>query len=125
MTGSKSHELEMQTRLFAGGEERALDDEPDETISERLWGLTEMFPESVRNFTCNVVSYTQKGIQGLYKVTCSASWIVFTSSMILFAPVVFEAERSNMVEMNRLHQKHVLLGTGSGASAASGLPPIQ
>ncbi|GBP33752.1 hypothetical protein EVAR_17080_1 [Eumeta japonica] len=27
------------------------EDEPDETLSERLWGLTEMFPENVRNAT--------------------------------------------------------------------------
>lgn len=36
----------------------------DETLSERLWGLTEMFPEGVRNATHNVFCSTTTGIKG-------------------------------------------------------------
>lgn len=36
----------------------------DETLSERLWGLTEMFPDGVRNITSTVVSNTCTGIKG-------------------------------------------------------------
>jgi hypothetical protein len=39
----------------------------DETLSERLWGLTEMFPEGVRNITSTVVSSTCTGIKGYVK----------------------------------------------------------
>jgi len=31
------------------------DDFEDETLAERLWGLTEMFPVSIRNFTSSTV----------------------------------------------------------------------
>jgi import receptor subunit TOM22 len=36
----------------------------DETLSERLWGLTELFPEGVRNITSTVVSSTCTGVKG-------------------------------------------------------------
>jgi hypothetical protein len=36
----------------------------DETLSERLWGLTEMFPEGVRNVTYSVFSSATTGIKG-------------------------------------------------------------
>lgn len=79
-----------------------------------------MFPEPVRNLTESVVNYTEKGVSGFYKFACSAAWIFFTSSMILFAPVIFETERAQMEEMQKTQQKQVLLGPGS-----AGLPPHQ
>lgn len=106
------------------------DDEPDETVVERLWGLTEMFPEGVRNFSGAVTNLSVASVKTLYKFTCNASWIFFTSSMILFAPVVFEVERAQMEEMQRSQQKQVLLGPGSAVGAGGGpggmpaLPPM-
>lgn len=106
------------------------DDEPDETLSERLWGLTEMFPEGVRNLTGAVVNLSTASVKTLYQFTCSASWVFFTSSMILFAPVVFEVERAQMEEMQRSQQKQVLLGPGSAVGGGGGpggmpaLPPM-
>ncbi|XP_063699274.1 mitochondrial import receptor subunit TOM22 homolog [Culicoides brevitarsis] len=101
------------------------DDEPDETLGERLWGLTEMFPETVRNATSSVNNFTVSSIKGLYKFTCNASWIFFTSSMILFAPVIFETERANMEEMQKSEQKQLLLGPGAaGTGLTPGMPPI-
>ncbi|XP_055613336.1 mitochondrial import receptor subunit TOM22 homolog [Uranotaenia lowii] len=104
------------------------DDEPDETLSERLWGLTEMFPDGVRNFTGAVTNLSLTSVKVLYKFTCNASWIFFTSSMILFAPVVFEAERAQVEEMQKTQQKQVLLGPGSAVGAGGGgiaaMPPM-
>lgn len=126
------------TSSSSGGGQQAIkskeddfDDEPDETLSERLWGLTEMFPEGVRNFSGALADLSAASVKTLYKFTCNASWIFFTSSMILFAPVVFEVERAQMEEMQRSQQKQVLLGPGSavgGGSAGPGgmpaLPPM-
>ncbi|KRF77555.1 uncharacterized protein Dvir_GJ26601, partial [Drosophila virilis] len=53
---------------------------------------------------------------------CNASWIFFTSSVILFAPVIFETERAQMEELHKSQQKQVLLGPGS-AMAATGPSP--
>lgn len=104
------------------------DDEPDETVTERLWGLTEMFPDGVRNFTGAVADLSVASAKSLYKFTCNASWIFFTSSMILFAPVVFEVERAQMEEMQKSQQKQVLLGPGSAVGSGPGgmpaMPPM-
>uniref|UniRef100_A0AAG5D6Y8 Mitochondrial import receptor subunit TOM22 homolog n=1 Tax=Anopheles atroparvus TaxID=41427 RepID=A0AAG5D6Y8_ANOAO len=106
----------------------SFDDEPDETLGERLWGLTEMFPEPVRAFSGAVANLTVGGVKGLYSLTCNASWIFFTSSMILFAPVVFEVERAQMEEMQKSQQKQVLLGpgaaVGSGGGGPGGIPAL-
>lgn len=37
----------------------------DETLGERLYGLTEMFPESIRNLSYNTGVYTKKCIKGM------------------------------------------------------------
>lgn len=100
------------------------DDEPDETLAERLWGLTEMFPEGVRNFSGAVSDFSVASVKLFYKFTCNASWIFFTSSMILFAPVVFEVERAQMDEMQKSQQKQVLLGPGSAVGGPGGMPAM-
>ncbi|KAK2582646.1 hypothetical protein KPH14_004925 [Odynerus spinipes] len=106
------------------------DEEEDESFSERLLGLTEMFPENVRKIGYNVGSCLCTCVKGLYSFSCSATWLLFSSSAILFAPVFFEVERAQMEEVQRAQQKQVLLGPNSAISnvSASGLPmapPVQ
>ncbi|XP_071443598.1 mitochondrial import receptor subunit TOM22 homolog [Hetaerina americana] len=96
------------------------DEDLDETLSERLWGLTEMFPDKVRETTGVVSSAAWTAIKGLYKLSCNASWVFFTSSAILFAPVIIEIERSQMEEMQKQQQRQILLGPNA---AVSGLAP--
>ncbi|XP_032589785.1 mitochondrial import receptor subunit TOM22 homolog isoform X2 [Drosophila grimshawi] len=98
------------------------DDEPDESFGERMMGLAEMFPDSVRNTASSVASGTVNTCRSLYQFACNASWIFFTSSVILFAPVIFETERAQMEELHKSQQKQVLLGPGS-AMAATGPSP--
>ncbi|KAK9876992.1 hypothetical protein WA026_016020 [Henosepilachna vigintioctopunctata] len=98
------------------------DDEPDETLAERLWGLTEMFPEPVRNASYTASEYTLAGAKGAYNFSRSALWIVFSTSIILFAPVIFEVERAQMEEMQRSQQKQMLLGPNTAVSG--GMTPM-
>lgn len=128
--GSKDDTPERRAiRSEAGEEKENCDEEPDETFGERLWGLTEMFPDPIRIFCGSVTDFTVKSVKTFYTFSCSASWIFFTSSMILFAPVIFETERAQMEEMQKTQQKQVLLGPGSAMSATGGgspaLPPMQ
>ncbi|XP_013194874.1 mitochondrial import receptor subunit TOM22 homolog [Amyelois transitella] len=104
---------------------KEFDDEPDETLSERLWGLTEMFPEGLRNGAHTVTTKTWSGVKGLYGLSRSVLWVVASSSVILFAPVLFEVERAQMDEMQKTQQKQVLLGTNAALSGPMpNLPPI-
>ncbi|CAG4971369.1 mitochondrial import receptor subunit TOM22 homolog [Colias croceus] len=101
------------------------DDEPDESLSERLWGLTEMFPECVRNGTHTVTTNTWSGVKNLYQLSRSLMWIVASSSVILFAPVIFEVERAQVEEMQKSQQKQVLLGTNASMTGPMpSLPPM-
>lgn len=69
-----------------------------------------MFPESVRNITYSTVVNTKLGVCKAYSFSRSAAWVVFSTSIILFAPVIFEVERANMEEMQRTQQKQVCFG---------------
>ncbi|KAJ8680248.1 hypothetical protein QAD02_016035 [Eretmocerus hayati] len=92
------------------------DDEEDETLVERLVGLTEMFPESLRNLAYSTTVCAKKCVKGLYTLSCSATWVLFSSSAILFAPIIFELERAQMEEAQKNQQKQVLLGPNSNIS---------
>ncbi|XP_060826864.1 mitochondrial import receptor subunit TOM22 homolog [Bombus pascuorum] len=106
------------------------DDEEDESLAERLLGLTEMFPEKVRNVGYNIGTCLCNCMKGLYMYSCSAAWVFFSSSAILFAPILFEIERVQMEEAQRSQQKQVLLGPSKAmsnvnASSLPMAPPVQ
>ncbi|CAG0914212.1 unnamed protein product [Notodromas monacha] len=87
-----------------------LDDEDlDETLTERLVGLSEMFPESVRTGSVKLASWSAQAVKSLYGFSRNAVWVVFSSSIILFAPVVFEIERAKVIESQRQHQRQVCM----------------
>lgn len=88
-----------------------------------------MFPEGVRDFCGAITDLSQRSVKGLYSFSCNASWIFFTTSMIMFAPVIFETERAQIKEMQQSQQKQVLLGPGlggphGGSGMAPALPPM-
>lgn len=66
-------------------------DEPDESIFERIAALKEIFPE---NFVDNVGSI----ISTAFDIACDASWIFFSSAIILLGPIIFEHERIRLTE---------------------------
>merc|ERR1712135_205959 len=101
---------------MAQEEEEDDDDDIDETILERLIGLGEMFPASVQNMTSKLIFGSISSVKGLYSFARSASWIVFSTSAILFAPIIFEVERAQMEEMQKQQQRQILLGPGAALS---------
>lgn len=106
----------------ADDEPENYDDEPDESLAERLFGLTEMFPEGVRTACESITDFSINSTKAMYKFSCNASWIFFTSSMILFAPVLFETERAQMAELEMSQKQRVLLGPGAAAISGGGAP---
>lgn len=125
MGSSDAHSPEVKS-LLPDGE----DDEEDESLAERLLGLTEMFPETVRLVGYNIGSCLCNCMKGLYVYSCSAAWVFFSSSAILFAPILFEIERVQMEEAQRTQQKQVLLGpskamSNMNTSSLPMAPPVQ
>ncbi|KAH1186731.1 hypothetical protein KIL84_019480 [Mauremys mutica] len=90
-------------------EELEEDDELDETLSERLWGLTEMFPERVRTAAGATFDLSLSVAQRMYRFSRAALWIGTTSFMILVLPVVFETEKLQMEQQQQLQQRQVSL----------------
>lgn len=82
-------------------------DEIDETLTERLVGLTEMFPESVRKGTSTAAKGMVSGAKWLYNVTGKTIWILSTSFVILALPVIFEVERVQTEEAQLQQQRQV------------------
>lgn len=106
------------------------EDEEDETLAERLVGLTEMFPKEVRDFGYNMTSSLCSCVKGMYSVSCTLTWFFFSTSAILVAPILFEVERAQMEEAQRAQQKQVLLGPNAAISSVGGpglpmAPPVQ
>lgn len=95
----------------------------DETLAERLWGLTEMFPEPVRKGTHSLVCGSVSGVRRFYGFGRAALWVLFSSSAILFAPVIFEVERLQMEELSRQQQRQILLGPSAAVSGGPGAMP--
>ncbi|XP_061495128.1 mitochondrial import receptor subunit TOM22 homolog [Rhineura floridana] len=98
------------------------DDELDETLAERLWGLTEMFPESIRSAAGATFDVSLSVAQKMYRFSRAALWIGTTSFMILVLPVVFETEKLQMEQQQQMQQRQILLGPNTGLSG--GMPTL-
>ncbi|XP_027045867.1 mitochondrial import receptor subunit TOM22 homolog isoform X2 [Pocillopora damicornis] len=103
-------------------------DDVDETLIERLIGLTEMFPESVRQGSRNAARGVAIGARWLYNFTGKSLWIMSTSFVVLALPVIFEVERVQTEEAQLQQQRQILLGpgsTGPGSGLPHGYPALQ
>jgi len=102
------------------------DDEIDETLTERLIGLTEMFPEFVRHGAVSLVKGSWSGTKYMYGFSRSAAWIFFSTASIIFMPVMIETERLSIMDQQKQQKTQMLLGPGVASSGAPSLgpPPI-
>ncbi|MGH0123493.1 UNVERIFIED_CONTAM: hypothetical protein FKN15_022718 [Acipenser sinensis] len=85
------------------------DDELEETLPERLWGLTEMFPEGMRSAAGATLHCSLSLAKTMYSFTRSALWVGTTSFMILVLPVVFETEKLQLEQQQLQQQRQVTL----------------
>ena len=124
------------------------DDFEDETLIERLVGLTEMFPDG---FTSAVSASAQglvsgitisglllllerfrassilfiSGVHWAYGAGRTLTWVVCSSATIMFLPIMIESERLGLEEAQKNQQRQMLLGPGaamSGGNAQTNAP---
>eukprot|EP00058_Branchiostoma_floridae_P019568 XP_002605058.1 hypothetical protein BRAFLDRAFT_124135 [Branchiostoma floridae] len=100
-----------------------IDDEDveDESLFERIVGLTEMFPDSMRSGVSGVTSLSVSGTKWLYQFTRRSLWVVSTSFMILVLPVIFETEKAQMEQQQLQQQRQVII---NGNMRVSSLAPM-
>ncbi|KAK1793914.1 hypothetical protein P4O66_010825, partial [Electrophorus voltai] len=79
----------------------------DETFLERLWGLTEMFPDTLRSAAEVSANCSLSVGKRLYSFSRAALWVGTTSFMILVLPVVFETERLQLEQQQLQQQRQV------------------
>jgi len=99
------------------------EDEPDESISERILALSEMFPESVRKFAVKVSGSTVSTVKSVYKVSRKVSWFFLSSAAISYWPMLIAMQLALVAELQSRQQKKVLFGAGD-AMTATGLPAL-
>ncbi|XP_020351301.1 mitochondrial import receptor subunit TOM22 homolog [Oncorhynchus kisutch] len=110
----------VDTRPPEGEIDEDEDEELDESFIERLWGLTEMFPDTLRSAAEVTVSSSFTMAKKLYSFSRAALWVGTTSFMILVLPVVFETERLQLEQQQLQQQRQILLGPNAGMSG--GMP---
>ncbi|KAF3704647.1 Mitochondrial import receptor subunit TOM22 -like protein [Channa argus] len=112
--------------VFTRPPEDEIDDDEDEdamsVVSEQLWGLTEMFPDTVRAAAEVSAQCSVSLVKKLYSFSRAALWVGTTSFMILVLPVVFETERLQMEQQQLQQQRQILLGPNTGMSG--GMPSM-
>lgn len=89
----------------------------EETLWERLVGLTEMFPEPVCNFVSGAFSKSLSLTKASYGLSRTISWVVFSSAAIVFFPLAIELERAQQEEQEAQQHRQMMLGP-----QAAGLP---
>jgi len=99
------------------------EDFEDETLTERIMGLSEMFPDFVRSAASTAFTSSLKGANAAYRFTRSSLWIIGTSVVILALPVVFEVERVQTEEAQLMQQRQILLGPGA-SNPGGPIPPM-
>ncbi|XP_067946812.1 mitochondrial import receptor subunit TOM22 homolog [Watersipora subatra] len=101
------------------------DDELDETYYERLVGLSEMFPEKVRQGACSVFSMSKSGTTALYGISRAVGWFIISSAIIGLLPYNLESTRQEMVDAQKAQEKSLLLGPNAamtGQNTTAGVP---
>ncbi|MFH4980699.1 hypothetical protein AB6A40_007408 [Gnathostoma spinigerum] len=94
------------------------DDELEETLMERIYGLREMFPQSFRDSVSSTISMSIWGAQYGFYLVKNAAWIAATTSLIMFLPYIIEKERSDLGKSQVAQQQQLLLGPSAALSAA-------
>ena len=83
-----------------------------ESIAERIWGLTEMFPESVQRATSTISTCTINGVKWSWNFTRKSLWILSTSFAIGILPLVVVHQRLAFEDMMNEQRKQGLFGPG-------------
>ncbi|XP_064406581.1 mitochondrial import receptor subunit TOM22 homolog [Halichondria panicea] len=94
-------------------------DNIEETLSERLYGLTEMFPP-------RLIGWCGSGWVWSYWLVRRCAWVMGTSMALLVLPPFIEQQRLEFEEMQNMQKKQLMLGQGASMSQQSlTLPPTQ
>lgn len=91
---------------------------------ERLIGLTEMFPEWLRDGFTTVVSKSASAVKNTYSFSRGAVWFIASTATICLFPLLLEVERAQMEEQEATEHRSMMLGPG-GVGGTPGVAGFQ
>uniref|UniRef100_A0A183CM63 Mitochondrial import receptor subunit TOM22 homolog n=1 Tax=Globodera pallida TaxID=36090 RepID=A0A183CM63_GLOPA len=86
------------------------DDQLEETWTERLEGLKEMFPVPVRSAFGTTAQWTWWATQHSFSFARSAAWVLSTSAFIMVLPYFVDKELQDIEKTQLKQQQQLLLG---------------
>ena len=92
------------------------DDFEDETLVERIVGLSEMFPDGLTSIVTGSAKGLVSGAHWAYGAGRTLTWIVCSSATLMFLPIMIESERLGLEEAQKNQQRQMLLGPGAAMS---------
>lgn len=82
----------------------------DESIIERIIGLNEMLPESVRNAFDTTCSTTFSCLKKVFSASRIVTWAICSTSAILILPLSLEMERQEYEQQMKRQERNIILG---------------
>ena len=95
------------------------DDFEDETLVERIIGLSEMFPDGLTSLVTGSAKGLVSGAHWAYGAGRTLTWIVCSSATLMFLPIMIESERLGLEEAQKNQQRQMLLGPGAAMSGTT------
>ncbi|CAF1147650.1 unnamed protein product [Rotaria sordida] len=89
----------------------------DETLIERLYGLTEMFPNWLQTLFQNSNHYAKYFGQVMKKTI----WFCSSSFIVLLLPILLQLEFSQVAEMEAAQTRQILLGPSAQIGSNFGI----
>lgn len=77
-----------------------------ESFGERIWGLTEMFPDSMHRAAGKIT----QGLTFSWKFTRKSLWILSTSFSVAILPLIIVQQRMALEDMMNEQKKQGLFG---------------
>ncbi|VDK44402.1 unnamed protein product [Taenia asiatica] len=84
----------------------------DETLMERLIGLTEMFPDRLRSATASAFGGTMGAVRSAYSLLRASAWFAASIMTVCMLPLMLELERNQMEEQEASEHRSMMLGPG-------------
>ena len=112
------------TKNDSDEEDEDEDDFEDETLMERIFGLSEMFPPGLIKSISNLGCQSVDGTKWLYSKSRNVTWIVFSTAAVLLLPAMLESERVSFEEMEKAKRQQILLGPSAAMSAPATNAPL-
>ncbi|KAG9510423.1 Mitochondrial import receptor subunit TOM22-like protein, partial [Fragariocoptes setiger] len=85
----------------------------EESIAERIRGLAEMFPDSLRRACRSVFSGSKASVSWIYSSSRIITWLFCSSSAILVLPLAVEMQRAEFENQQKRQERNILLGPTS------------